>query len=317
MIAPACRHTATKRHGKDRYGNQRYRCILCGQTWIKDQPKPLGQMRLEKPKAVLCLRLLLEGNSIRSVMRITGVDQNTIMALLETVGRRAIRYWETRMIDLPAMDVECDEIWGFVGCKEKTRNERQYGEEFGDAYCFTALERNTKLILAWHLGRRTTADTANFAEKLRSGVAGRFQLTADGFRPYEHIIPAVFRRQVDFAQLIKIYNIVHEGPNTRYSPGQIVDLRMHNVCGYPDPSMVSTSFVERENLNIRMAVRRMTRLTNAFSKKRENHEYHLAIYFLYHNFCRIHRTLKTTPAVAAGIATETWSVEKLLDEMAR
>jgi transposase-like protein len=119
MIAPACTHTATKLHGKDRYGNQRYRCILCGKTWVKQEPRPLGEMRLEKSKGVLCLRLLLEGNSIRSVERLTGVHRDTILGLLELVGRRAMTYWATMMHDLPAMDVECDEVWGFVGMKEK------------------------------------------------------------------------------------------------------------------------------------------------------------------------------------------------------
>jgi transposase-like protein/IS1 family transposase len=316
MIAPACKHDQTKRFGHDRKGNQRYRCILCGKTWIEETPKTLGAMRLDKTKAVLCLRLLLEGNSIRSTERITGVHRDTILVLLETLGRRAVRYWETKMIDLPAMDVECDEIWGFIGCKEKTRQREHYSEEYGDAYCFTAIERTSKLMLAWWLGRRTGIDTANFAERLRAAVPRRCQLTADGFRPYESVIPAVFAGQVDFAQLVKVYTNTPDGPNTRYSPGAIMDVRMHNVCGYPDPALVSTSFVERQNLNIRMAVRRMTRLTNAFSKKRVNHEYHLALYFLYYNFCRVHLTLGTTPAVKAGVAEKKWTVEKLLDELA-
>ncbi len=316
MIAPACTHLHRKKHGRDRYGNQRYRCLLCGATWIQQQPKPLGEMRLAKDKAVLCLRLLLEGNSIRSVERITRVHQNTIMALLETVGRRAVRYWQTKMQNLPATDVEVDEIWGFVGCKEKTRNRQQYGDGCGDAYCFTAIERTTKLMLAWHLGRRTPSDTALFADRLRHAVTGRCQLTTDGFGPYRELIPAAFGGQVDFAQLIKIYGKQPDGPSVRYSPADIIGLRMRSVCGHPDISMVSTSFVERQNLNIRMAIRRMTRLTNAFSKKWENHEYHLALYFLYYDFCRVHITLKTTPAVAAGIATEKWSVERMLDEIA-
>jgi IS1 family transposase len=233
------------------------------------------------------------------------------------VGRRALTYWRERMQNLPAMDVEVDEIWGFVGCKEKTRQRQHYGEEYGDAYCFTAIERSSKLLLAWHLGRRTGNDTVLFAENLRRAVTGRCQLTADGFHPYENAIPAVFGGQVDFAQLIKIYGKTPEGRGTRYSPAAILDVRMHSVCGYPDMAMVSTSHIERHNLSIRMAVRRMTRLTNAFSKKWENHQYHLALFFLYYNFCRVHMTLKTTPAVAAGLVTETWSVERLLGDMAR
>ncbi len=238
------------------------------------------------------------------------------MSLLETVGRRAVRYWETKMQNLPAMDVECDEIWGFVGCKEKTRQRRGYGEDHGDAYCFTAIERTTKLLLAWHLGKRSPGNTAVFASRLRQAVTGRCQLTTDGYKPYASLIPDAFSGQVDFAQLVKIYGKQPEGPSTRYSPADIIGLEMHNVCGFPNPALVSTSFVERHNLSIRMAVRRMTRLTNAHSKKWANHEYALAIFFLYYDFCRVHMTLKTTPAVAAGIADQVWSVERLQDELA-
>jgi IS1 family transposase len=220
------------------------------------------------------------------------------------------------MQNLPAMDVQCDEIWDFIGMKEKTRQRRLYSEEFGDVYTFTAMERTSKLLLAYHVGRRTTADTANFAERLRHAIDGRCQISVDGFQPYETVIPAVFNGQVDLAQVIKSYGNPSGTAEVRYSPGQIVDIRRHCVCGYPDPALVCTSHIERHNLSIRMEVRRMTRLTNAFSKKRENHEYHLAIYFLYYNFCRVHSTIKTTPAIKAGIATEKWSVERLLDELA-
>jgi transposase-like protein/IS1 family transposase len=318
MIAPACRHTATKRYGKDRHGNPRVRCILCGKTWTKQEPKPLGEMRLEKSKAILCLRLLLECNSIRAVERITGVHRDTILNLLETVGRNAKRFWATRMQNLPVMDVEVDEVWDFVGCKEKTRQRKLYDEEWGDVYTFTAIERTSKLLLTYHVGRRTMCDTANFAERLYHAVGGqRCQLTSDGFGPYEYVVPAVFRGQVDFAQLIKIFGNPSGTAEVRYSPGAIMNVRLHCVSGYPDPALVCTSHVERHNLAIRTDVKRMARLTIAFSKKRVNHEYALAIYFLYYNFCRVHSTLKTTPAVKAGIATEKWSVERLVDELAK
>lgn len=252
MIAPSCSHTAVKLHGKDRYGNQRYRCILCGKTWIKQEPKPLGEMRLEKSKAVLCLRLLLECNSIRAVERITGVNRNTLLNLLETVGRNAKRFWATKMQNLPAMEVEVDEVWDFVGCKEKTRQRKLYSEEWGDCYCFTAVERTSKLLLAYHVGRRTSCDTANFTERLYHALGGqRCQLTTDGFQPYEHIIPAVFRGQVDFAQLIKTFGNPSGTPEVRYSPGPIINVRLHCVCGFPFPDRVCTSHVERHNLVLR------------------------------------------------------------------
>jgi IS1 family transposase len=316
MIAPACKHDQVKRHGHDRYGNQRFRCILCGKTWIEEKPKPLGQKRLEKAKAVLCLRLLLEGNSIRSTERITGVHRDTILGLLEMLGRRALLYWQTKMQNLPATDVEVDEIWDYVGCKEKTRQRNGYGLGCGDCYTFIGIERTTKLILAFHVGKRSPGDTVAFSEGLRRAVEGRCQISTDGYQPYAYAIPDAFQGQVDFALIIKIYGAQMDGPGTRYSPAEILDVRMHNVCGFPEPSLVCTSHIERQNLNIRMAVRRMTRLTNAFSKKWANHEYHLALYFLYYNFCRVHMTLKTTPAIAAGVADAKWSVERLLDELA-
>lgn len=317
MIAISCRHDQTKRHGRDRKGNQRYRCVLCGKTWIDYQPKPLGDLRMEKSRAILCLRLLMEGNSIRSTERITRLSRNAILRLLALVGRRAKRYWATKIQNLPAKDVECDEIWGFIGCKEKTRNRKGYGEDVGDCYTYTAIERTSKLLLAWQVGRRTPGNTRLFAYKLRGAVDGRCQVSSDGFPPYVSAIQEAFDGQVDFAQLVKTYaKLTPDGPSTRYSPAPIINIHLKSICGYPDASLVCTSHIERHNLSIRMACRRMTRLTNAHSKKWENHEYHLAFYFLYYNFCRVHMTIKTTPAVKAGIATEVWTVEKLLDELA-
>ena len=255
------------------------------------------------------------GNSIRSVERITRIHRDTLLRLLEVLGKRALRYWEIKMQNLPAMDVECDETWGFVGCKEKTRLRKHYGEGCGDAYTFLAIERTNKLILAWHVGRRTPINTYWFADKLRLAVTNRCQITTDGYQPYLAAIPDAFGGQIDFAQLVKIYKKPGGGTENRYSPGEIVDLKMHAICGYPLPHLVCTSHIERQNLSIRMAVRRMTRLTNAHSKKWENHEYHLALYFLYYNFCRVHQTLKTTPAVKAGIADKIWDLEKLLNEL--
>lgn len=327
MIAPACRHYQVKKHGKDRYGNQRYQCVLCGKTWVKQEPKPFGEMRIDRTKGAMVLEMLMEGVSIRSAVRLGGIAKGTIISLLEKVGRRAITYWATKMVNLPAMDVEADEIWGFIGCKEATRQKWCYSEEYGDCYTFVAIERSSKLILSWTVGRRTYNDATTFAYRLRGATEGRYQLTTDGYKPYASAVPAAFGGQVDFAQLVKIYGNQPEAWVGKYSPGEIIDVRMHNVCGYPDPSKVCTSYIERQNLNIRMGVRRMTRLTNAFSKKRSNHEYHMAIYFLYYNFCRPHSTLSrrvekgghgkpTTPAMAAGLTDCVWSISRLLDELA-
>ncbi len=316
MIAPSCQHKSFKKFGKDRHGNQRYRCLLCGCTWTERKPKPLGNMRIDKSQAVLCLRLLMEGNSIRSVERITHMNRETILNLLEIVGTRAIGFWETKMQSLPAMDVQCDEIWGFVRCKEKTKIRKRYGEECGDAYCWTAVERNSKLLVTWHLGKRSPHDANIFANKLREAVDGRFQLSTDGYTPYVSAIANAFQGQVDYAQVVKTYGNAPDAVAGRYSPAQITSVRLHSVSGHPNPALVSTSHVERHNLSIRMAIRRMTRLNNAHSKKWQNHEFAFAIWFLYYNFCRVHMTLKTTPAVAAGIASRTWTIEDMLDKLA-
>lgn len=327
MIAPACRHDQVKRFGRNRNGSQRFRCVFCGLTWTENRPQPIGDMRIDAAKAAQVLEMLMEGVSIRATVRLTGVAKGTILNLLETIGRRAVIYWRTKMQNLPATDVQVDEIWDFIGCKEKKRQKKHYGEEWGDCYTFTAIERTSKLMLAFWVGRRTTCDTANFAEVLRAAVLGRCQMTSDGFPPYEQVIPAVFQEQVDFAQLIKVYGTPKDGDDTRYSPGAIVDVRMHAVCGHPFPDKVCTSHVERQNLNIRMGIRRMTRLTNGFSKKRENHEYHLAVYFLYYNFCRPHMTLSkgkkkgqrgvaTTPAMVAGLTNHVWTLTELLNQLA-
>ncbi|MGA2797472.1 MAG: hypothetical protein ABSE63_07845 [Thermoguttaceae bacterium] len=316
MICSTCNHIKFKKHGHDQHGNQRYRCLLCGVTWISPKSGPLGNMRLEKAKIVLCLRLLLEGNSIRSIERILGINRNTILHLLEIAGQRAVWYWELKMVNLPVEHVEVDEIWGFVGCKEKNRVKLERNTEFGDAYCYTAIERNTKLLVAWHLGKRSPHDAERFADKLFRVTTGRFQLSTDGYLPYTKIMPRVFNEQVDFAQLVKIYGNQNQGTAGRYSPPEIIDIHKHIICGNPVKDLICTSHVERQNLNIRMGVRRMTRLTNAYSKKWENHKAHLALYFLYYNFCRVHATLKTTPAMAQGLTTQVWSIEKLLDELA-
>jgi IS1 family transposase len=273
-------------------------------------------MRIDEAKALQVLKMLLEGVSIRSTVRLTHVAKGTILNLLELVGRRAMTYWQTKMQNLPAANVECDEVWGFIGCKEKTRLTRKYSEEYGDVYTFTGIERTTKLLLAWHAGRRTPTDTVLFSEKLRYATAGRVQLTTDGYAPYKIAMPDAFHGQVDFTQLVKIYGKQADGTAGRYSPAEITNIRKHVVCGHPDEELACTSHIERHNLSIRMAVRRMTRLTNAFSKKRENHEYHLALYFLYYNFCRKHMTLKETPAMAAGLTDHAWTLAELLNQLA-
>jgi IS1 family transposase len=216
---------------------------------------------------------------------------------------------EKTIRNIHVRDVECDEIWGYVGCKEK-RNVN--GDPLrGDAYCFVAIERNTKLVLTWHLGRRTARDTFAFTEKINEATQGQFQITTDGFKPYIDAVHTSLGTRVDFAQLVKVYAAPRDGEQ-RYSPAEVIDTVPLPRWGQPELSRICTSHVERQNLSIRMGMRRMTRLTNAFSKKWENLKAAYALWFAFYNFCRLHQTLRVTPAMEAALTDHVWTIETLL-----
>jgi IS1 family transposase len=218
-----------------------------------------------------------------------------------------------RIRELKVSDVECDEVWSFVGMKKKTKTRKGIdSDEIGDAWTFTAIESNSKLILAWHVGQRSYEDTQMFTEKIAHATAGSFQISTDGFGPYrEAVVMSLGVQRVSFAQLIKIYRspVMDEA---RYSPAECTGAKKEAIIGSPDMDRVSTSIIERHNLSVRMENRRFTRLTNAFSKRWENHRAALALYFAYYNFCRMHKTLRCTPAMAAGIVKHVWTVKDLL-----
>ena len=314
MNCTQCDSDKTKKFGKDRKSHQRFRCLACNATFQAAQHKPLGDMLLPMEKALLALELLVEGNSVRSTARITKIHHATVLALLETVGEKCIALLDEMIVDVPVRNVQCDEIWGFVEMKEKTKklNSKESDESIGDAWCFIALEQNTKLALAWHLGRRTAADTSIFTEKLARATSGNFQINTDGFKPYREAITDSLGERVDFAQIIKIFG-KPEGEDYRFSPPQVVEIKKVAVIGNPDMDMATTSHVERQNLTVRMGMRRMTRLTNGFSKKWANLNYAYALQFAYYNFCRIHSTIRVTPAMEAGITNRLWSLENLLN----
>jgi len=292
-----------KKFGKDRKGNQRYRCLECKRTMQEERERPLDTMRLPMDKALLCLKLLVEGNSIRSTERITGVEKKTILSLLVLAGEKCERLLEEKIKDVPVRDVQADEMWGFVGMKEKTKKRKQYVSPLGptgtvgDAWTFVAIERNTKLVVAYHLGRRNVKDTVEFTEKIYNATSGHFQLTTDAFRAYPDAVTYSLGTRVDFAQLVKVYSQPEQGGGERrYSPAEVIKAIPTPIFGNPDPERISTSHVERQNLTMRMMMRRLTRLTNAFSKKWDNLRAALALHFAYYNFCRIHKTLRCTPA---------------------
>jgi IS1 family transposase len=224
-----------------------------------------------------------------------------------------------RIKHVPVVDIQCDEIWGFVGMKEKARLRKRPDEaEIGDAYCYVGLERESKLILAWHLGRRSPVDTEEFADKLWRATRGHFQITTDGYKPYQRALPECLGSNIDFAVLVKHYATKDDH---KYSPGEVSGVEKKTCCGNPNPDKICTSHVERQNLTIRMQNRRMTRLTNAFSKKWANHQAALALHFAYYNFCRVHTTLtekaegvRMTPAMAAGLEDRPWTLQELVEK---
>lgn len=222
---------------------------------------------------------------------------------------------EKKLRNVKVKDLQADEIWAYVGMKEKTKKRKgKDTDTLGDAYTFVAFERDSKLIVAWHLGRRTARDTLLFTEKIFQALEGtknRFQMSTDGFEAYADAICYSLGARVDYAKLVKIYG-VSEPDEHRYSPSRVIEAIPTPVFGNPDPEKICTSHVERQNLNIRMAMRRFTRLTNGFSKKWENLKAALALYFAYYNFCRIHSSIRCTPAMEAGVTNTVWELKDLL-----
>ncbi len=302
-----------RRFGRHRNGLQRFRCGDCGKTYTEAHAKPLGEMTVDMEKAVLTLKLLLEGSSIRATERITDLHRDTITKLLVVAGEKCARIMAQQVRNVTINDVECDEIWGYVSKKEGHKRENEASNDgIGDAYCFVAIERNTKLILNFTLGRRTQETTDTFIEGLRDAIApGRFQITTDGFIPYISAITTTLGHRVDFARLIKVY-ATPQGGEARYSPAEVSSTEVVLVIGNPDPKRICTSIVERQNLTMRMHIRRLTRLTNGFSKKFENHWAAICLHFAYYNFCRVHSSLRVTPAMEAGIADHVWTIADLL-----
>jgi transposase-like protein/IS1 family transposase len=317
MNCPKC-DNLSKKDGKDRDGKQRFKCTVCGKRFSLPKEKLLGAMILGEEKALMCLNLLVEGNSVRSTERITGVHRDTILSLLETVGKKCLLIQENLVKNVKAKFVQADEIWSYIAMKDKTKNKKQIQDErIGSAYTFTAIESDTKLIVAWHLGRRTEQDAYLFCEKVAYAIEGGtrwFQITTDGFPGYTHTVNEVLGAKAHFAQLVKIYQSSgNKKDETRYSPAECIGAKKQVISGNPVDDKISTSHVERQNLTMRMSMRRFTRLTNGFSKKWENLNYMLAIYFAYYNFCRSHKSLdNATPAMAANLTKTIWTLKDLL-----
>jgi IS1 family transposase/transposase-like protein len=310
MVISVCQHSHTQKHGTDRNGNTRRRCTLCGATFTETGVRPLGAMRIDVADACRALAMLLEGLSIRAVERITGLDRNTLCDLVLVVGENCERLLAS-IKGVEAKDVQCDEIWSFVGCKERTRHAERYTGDEGHSWTWIAIDRETKLVLAHQVGQRDAATCELFLSKLDRATVGRFQLSSDGLGSYTLGVPFKFRDRVDFGQIIKTF--AGGKASGRYSPAKITGAERKAMYGNPERDRICTSHIERLNLTLRMNVRRFTRLTNAHSKSLKHHRAMQAIFFAFYNFCRKHETIKRTPAQAAGLADKAWTVRELIE----
>ena len=280
----------------------------------------MGMNKLPIEKRRLILNMLVEGSSMRSISRIADVSINTVSKLLVDAGNAAIEIHNETVKDVEAARIQCDEIWSFCYAKQKNvKAAKDAPEGAGDVWTWTAIDSDSKLIVSYLVGGRDAEYALEFMDDLRDRLSKRVQLTTDGHKAYLEAVEEAFGADVDYAQLVKLYGAAPEGPQRRYSPADCVGARKIRVEGSPDIAHVSTSHVERQNLTMRMSMRRFTRLTNGFSKKLENHIHALALYFVHYNFCRIHKSLKTSPAMAAGIVDTLWSLDDVIakiDEMA-
>jgi IS1 family transposase len=268
--------------------------------------------KLDSEKRVQVLSALVEGASLRAVSRMTGVARNTITALLMEAGAACATYQDKALRNLPCKRVQCDEIWSFCYAKDKNVPPSLQGQfGIGSVWTWTALDADTKLICSWMVGGRDALSAYEFMKDLAGRFANRVQLTTDGLTAYLTAVEAVFGSAIDYTMLVKIYGAARD-TEARYSPAECIGCERKAVSGNADPKHVSTSYVERQNLTMRMHMRRFTRLTNAFSKKIENHVAAISLHFMYYNFVRIHQTLRITPAMAAGVTDHVWEVSDIV-----
>lgn len=277
---------------------------------MQDRSSILVSMnRLSTEARVRVVAALVEGNSIRATVRMTGVAKNTITKLLVDLGTACSAFQDEALRGLPCTRVQSDEIWSFVGGKEKAK--AAGADVHGDVWTWTALCADTKLAVSWLVADRSGESATEFMQDVASRLANRVQLTTDGHRAYLEAVEQAFGGDVDYAMLQKLYGAERNG-EARYSPAKCIGCEKKVKVGNPDPAHVSTSYVERQNLSMRKGIRRFTRLTNAFSKKLENHMHAISIYFMHYNFARVHQTLRVTPAVEARVSDHVWTLEEIV-----
>src|SRR5271156_3998639 len=281
---------------------------------MRDRSRSMNRMnRLGDDEQTRVIAALVEGNSFRSIERMTGIHRDTIMRLMVRVGNGCADLMDREMRNLNCQRLQLDELWAFVGMKQKRASQLADRGEFGDAYTFVAIDADTKLVPCFHVGRRTWNDTSIFIDDLRSRIVNRPQISTDAFRPYCGAIRRPWDSNVDYAQIIKVFASELNTGRGRYSPPQMVNSEREVLIGSPDEDFISTSYVERQNLSVRMECKRFARLTLAFSKKLANLKASVALHYAHYNFVRIHRTLRMTPAMVAGVTNRLWSVEDLIE----
>jgi len=270
--------------------------------------------KLPTAKRVAIISALVEGNSLRSTTRMVGVSINTVTKLLVDAGDACARYQHETLRNLNCKRIECDEIWSFCYAKQKNVPPEKQGQlGYGDVWTWTAIDAETKLVPCWLVGARDAMHASHFIADLASRLAHRVQLTTDGLRLYLEAVEGAFGGDIDYAMLVKQYgNAPGNTAEARYSPGECTGIKKEPIVGNPDADRISTSFVERQNLTMRMRMRRFTRLTNAFSKKLANLEAAVALHYMHYNFVRRHQTLRVTPAMAAKVTNKLWSIEDVV-----
>lgn len=274
----------------------------------------LKMNKLSREKQIQIVSSLCEGNSIRATVRMTGASKNTIVKLLVDLGTACAAYHNEHVCNLTAKRIQCDEIWSFVYAKQKNVPQSMKDTPgVGDVWTWVALDADTKLVLSYLVGERTLLCADLFMHDVKARLTNRVQLTTDGHKAYLNAVDNVFGADIDYAMLVKMYGNTPEGMTHRYSPAECTGARKDVITGKPDTKHVSTSYVERQNLTMRMNIRRFTRLTNAFSKKIENHEHAIALFYMYYNFVRIHQTTRVTPAMAAGVTSHLWDIGNIVD----
>jgi transposase-like protein/IS1 family transposase len=300
-------------YGRNRV--QRYKCQQYGKRFSEPQQKPFGaDVRLPREKVQMILHCLVEGNSVRGTARLCDVEKRTVLNLLKLAGENCEKLFTERVRNVRVADLELDEVWRFVGCKQKRLTpERIQPSMVGDAYVFVGFERTSKLVVAWHLGKRNRVNTEDFISKIRWATAAvPFDVSTDAFQPYESAIDGGLYDRTSHTEVVKLFSNRLDRVSESYSPAKFVCVQKDAVSGMPDLDRASTSHVEQKNGTLRQWCKRLTRLTYAFSKKWDNLKAALALHFAHYNFCTVHGSLRITSAMAAGVTDRIWSIEDLL-----